>query len=99
MLINLTATKVSITTAGIAGKVLAFSPDGNTVIVAAPAGNAVYFFNIPNKTVSTYGFPAKATEAAFSPDGYRAYVVAGAAGTPGPVGIWTTGGTLQKSQT
>jgi hypothetical protein len=91
MIINLTASKLTITTPALTGKALAISPDGNTVIFAATAGNAVFFYNIPNSTITTYGFPA-ATDAAFSPDGFRAYVV-----SPSAVGTWSSGGTLQTS--
>lgn len=60
------------------GKVLAVSPDGNTVIVSdtADTPNQVYVFNTTNS--SSTAFPITgATAAAFSPDSLKAYILAG----------------------
>jgi hypothetical protein len=61
------------------GKVLAVSPDGKTVIVSdvVDTPNQVYIFNTGSNAVAATLPIAGATAASFSPDNFRAYIVAG----------------------
>jgi len=61
------------------GKVLAVSPDGNTVIVSdvVDTPNQVYIVSPATNSVAATLHIAGATAAAFSPDNFRAYIVAG----------------------
>jgi hypothetical protein len=62
------------------GKVLAISPDGNTLIVSdtspSDGPNQVFVFNIANNGGTTFQITG-ATAAAFSPDSLKAYILAG----------------------
>jgi hypothetical protein len=60
------------------GKVLAVSPDGNTVIVSdtADTTNQLYLFKLAGNTSTPFSISG-ATAAAFSPDSMKAFVVAG----------------------
>ena len=74
------------------GKVLAVSPDGSRVIIGGATNNQVFVFGagsgIASDSLNIFG----ATAAAFTPDGQRAFIVAGAnlyvygAGTSGTSG-------------
>ena len=60
------------------GKVLAVSPDGNTVIVSDTADqpNQVYIFNGTTSTSTAFSI-TRASAAGFSPDSLKAYILAG----------------------
>ncbi|MCI0349166.1 MAG: WD40 repeat domain-containing protein, partial [Acidobacteriales bacterium] len=58
------------------GKVLAVSPDSNLVLISDPGAAALRVFNGSAGTVSNFTV-LNATAADFSPDGSKAYIVAG----------------------
>jgi len=59
------------------GKVLAVSPNGNKVMVSDAAGGKLYAFDTSSSGgIETFSV-AGATAAAFAPDSFKAYVVAG----------------------
>jgi hypothetical protein len=70
-------TSISQSTAA-AGKILAVSPDGTMAVLSdtADSPNQVFIYNNSSKT-STAFLIGGATAAAFSPDGLKAYIVAG----------------------
>jgi hypothetical protein len=63
---------------GTAGKVLAVSPDGTAAILSdtADSPNQVFIYSTATKTAASFLITG-ATAAAFSPDGLKAYIVAG----------------------
>ena len=77
MVMDVASASVGTVTA-VAGKVLAVSRDGSRVIVFDPVKNTLYVVNAStgaSQSFSTTGV----TAAAFSPDGYKAFIVAGSA--------------------
>ena len=79
MVVDLSASPTAITTSnGVAGKVLAVSPDGNHVIVSDTADvvNQVFIFNATD--ASNVALPISgASAASFSPDNLKAFIAAG----------------------
>jgi hypothetical protein len=85
---NSVATLVDISSAAITklgsyGRLIAISPDGNTALFAD--GNNVRFYNIASAAANKFAFLATPASAAFSPDSFRAFVVA-----PSLVGAWSS---------
>ena len=77
MVVDATNNTFVTTVTGAPGKVLAVSPDGNLVIVSDTSAGFVRLFNGSANTVTNFIAP-NATAADFSPDGSKAYMVAGA---------------------
>jgi hypothetical protein len=81
MLVDISS--AAITKLGFSGAVLAISPDGNTALFADTQN--LRFYNIASASASKFAFPTAPTSAAFSPDSFRAFVVA-----PSLVGAWSS---------
>ncbi len=71
------ATNQGTTASAVVGKAISVSPDSNTVIVSDATTGNLFIYSISSQTYSTVAFGAEATDAAWSPDSLRAYVVGG----------------------
>lgn len=72
------------------GKVLAVSPDGNTVLISDAGAAQLRVFTGNNNTVTNFNVP-NATAAAFTPDGSKAYIVSGDKGQASSLFVFQSG--------
>lgn len=72
---NALANNVTKEDTSVPGKVLAISPDNNTLVIADPIRQLIYLYNAAGSVSSTYG--GVATHAQFSPDSATVYITAG----------------------
>jgi trimeric autotransporter adhesin len=92
MVFNATTNSLTKEDPSVAGKVLAVSPDGTTVIITDPVRQLIYLY--PTGSATATGVPSYggvATHAEFTPDSQTVYITTG---TPGSNGTVTPGNTL-----
>lgn len=76
IVVDITTNTVSSTVTNVFGKALVVSPNGQFILTSDTGAGKVYVFDSVNNTVTTLSI-ANATHASFTPDSFKAYIVAG----------------------